>query len=88
MATLDDKLLGEKTHYYCSSSEDEGDRDEPRTSKAKRPVVKEAEPPKDMTHWSGNSANTGPKGNRTLDLFKNYYNGFMFFRSNQGLAKI
>ena len=26
MATLDDKLLGEKLHYYCSSSEDE---DEP-----------------------------------------------------------
>jgi len=24
MATLDDKLLGEKLHYYCSSSEDEG----------------------------------------------------------------
>ena len=23
MATLDDKLLGEKLHYYCSSSEDE-----------------------------------------------------------------
>jgi hypothetical protein len=23
MATLDDKLLGEKTHFYCSSSEDE-----------------------------------------------------------------
>lgn len=29
MATLDDKLLGEKTHYYCSSSEDE---DEPNKS--------------------------------------------------------
>ncbi len=28
MATLDDKLLGEKLHYYCSSSEDEGDDDE------------------------------------------------------------
>lgn len=25
MATLDDKLLGEKLHYYCSSSEDEGE---------------------------------------------------------------
>ena len=32
--SLDDKLLGEKTHYYCSSSEDEGednDQDEPKT---------------------------------------------------------
>jgi len=27
MATLDDKLLGEKLHYYCSSSEDEGEDD-------------------------------------------------------------
>lgn len=27
MATLDDKLLGEKTHYYCSSSSDEDDDD-------------------------------------------------------------
>ena len=25
MATFDDKLLGEKLHYYCSSSEDEDD---------------------------------------------------------------
>ena len=24
---LDDKLLGEKTHYYCSSSEDEGEEE-------------------------------------------------------------
>lgn len=23
MATLDDKLMGEKLHYYCSSSEDD-----------------------------------------------------------------
>jgi len=27
MATLDDKLMGEKLHYYCSSSEDEGHED-------------------------------------------------------------
>eukprot|EP00116_Pleurobrachia_bachei_P008351 sb/3468613/ len=25
MATMEDRLLGEKLHYYCSSSEDEGD---------------------------------------------------------------
>lgn len=29
---MDDKLLGEKTHYYCSSSEDEGE-DESDTGK-------------------------------------------------------
>lgn len=28
MATLDDKLLGEKLHYYCSSSEDENEPNE------------------------------------------------------------
>ena len=27
MATLDDKLMGEKLQYYCSSSEDEGHED-------------------------------------------------------------
>lgn len=27
MCTLDDKILGEKTHYYCSSSEDEDEKD-------------------------------------------------------------
>lgn len=27
MATLDDKLLGEKLEYYCSSSEDEEEQD-------------------------------------------------------------
>lgn len=28
MATLDDKILGEKRHYYCSSSSDEDDSDD------------------------------------------------------------
>ena len=48
MATLDDKLLGEKLHYYCSSSEDE---DEPGPSGP-------PPPPAD----GGNTVNTGPKG--------------------------
>lgn len=51
MATLDDKLLGEKLHYYCSSSEDEDEA----------PTVSAAEPPP-MTQWDGSSTNTGPKG--------------------------
>ena len=29
MATLDDKLMGEKLHYYCSSSEDEDEPEPP-----------------------------------------------------------
>ncbi|CAO1398449.1 unnamed protein product [Diamesa hyperborea] len=71
MATLEDKLLGEKTHYYCDSSDDEGGRnsggdsgDEQGACAPKAPTI--VAPPTnevpDMTHWSGNSANTGPKG--------------------------
>ena len=51
MATLEDKLLGEKLHYYCSSSEDEED------------VVKITKPDDDapqstpLMKWGGNAAN-------------------------------
>ena len=57
--SLDDKLLGEKAHYYCSSSEDEDDRDEeeegeePKQSKAEAP---EAEPPS-LGPYSGTCTN-------------------------------
>jgi len=52
MATLDDKLLGEKLHYYCSSSEDEGEDKEPV----------ERNPPPAMSSEGGGASNTGPKG--------------------------
>ena len=52
MATLDDKLLGEKLHYYCSSSEDEGEDNES--------TARESVPP--VTSDGGASINTGPKG--------------------------
>ena len=52
MATLDDKLLGEKLHYYCSSSEDEGEDKESTARESVPPVTSEA----------GASINTGPKG--------------------------
>jgi len=52
MATLDDKLLGEKLHYYCSSSEDEG---EDKDCIEKSPV-----PPTSAD--GGPATNTGPKG--------------------------
>ena len=52
MATLDDKLLGEKLHYYCSSSEDEGED--------KESTARESVPP--VTSDGGASINTGPKG--------------------------
>jgi len=61
MATLDDKLLGEKLHYYCSSSEDEGGSDDegqgPRSQAAPAPAPAPGPGP-----WEGSSANTGPKG--------------------------
>ena len=65
MATLDDKLLGEKLHYYCSSSEDEaGSEDENDTKSGSRSeqasgsstALTQSQP------WDGSSANTGPKG--------------------------
>merc|ERR1712029_1017698 len=57
MATLDDKLLGEKLHYYCSSSEDEaGSDDENDTNSGSSATFIPSQP------WDGSSANTGPKG--------------------------
>ena len=56
MATLDDKLLGEKLHYYCSSSEDEGEEEEETGVRGGSSSVA---PSRD---WDGSSANTGPKG--------------------------
>lgn len=41
MATLDDKLLGEKLHYYCSSSS-EDESNEPATSSANRSTVQKS----------------------------------------------
>ena len=41
MATLDDKLMGEKLHYYCSSSEDEDEQEpapQPEEGGPSRPV--------------------------------------------------
>jgi len=63
MATLDDKLLGEKLHYYCSSSEDEGDsenEDEPRQPSSSSNTALVQTP--GTSDWDGVSSNTGPKG--------------------------
>lgn len=50
MTDLESKLLGEKLHNYCSSS----DEDEPMLDR---------DPPKQSTSdWDGTSSNTGPKG--------------------------
>lgn len=57
MTTFDDKLLGEKTHYYCSSeSEDEPDEDSNVQTSPK------FIPSGELREWEGSSTNTGPKG--------------------------
>jgi len=63
MATLDDKLLGEKLHYYCSSSEDEGDSDneDRQHQPASAPPQALVQTPK-ASDYDGCSSNTGPKG--------------------------
>ncbi|XP_063382761.1 phosducin-like protein [Cydia fagiglandana] len=64
MATLDDKILGEKLHNYCSSSEDEGSDDEDSRSgdEEGNPPKAEAPEPPPINSWSGSASNTGPKG--------------------------
>lgn len=64
MATLEDKILGEKLHCYCSSSEDEeeksgsGDEEASNNASANQPSSSLPQP----ETWSGSSTNTGPKG--------------------------
>ncbi|XP_043258785.1 phosducin-like protein [Colletes gigas] len=65
MSTLEDKILGEKLHYYCSSSEDEGndsvDSDkESDDEKYEEGITESIEP--SFSEWGGTSSNTGPKG--------------------------
>lgn len=60
MTTLDDKLLGEKTHYYCSSdSDDEPEEDSDDTPSSDAPKFI---PSGELREWEGSSTNTGPKG--------------------------
>lgn len=65
MATLEDKILGDKLQYYCSSSSedegnDSGDSDKEEVSKTNAMPAKE--PSMDFSEWDGTSSNTGPKG--------------------------
>lgn len=69
MATLEDKLLGEKLEYYCSSSEGEYDDDDGGEGKGARsqqgpqayidPDV--CPPPPNAGYRQQGSTNTGPK---------------------------
>lgn len=65
MATLEDKLLGEKLENYCSSDEDEGsfeDAIDSSNSDGAAAAPPPAEHYTEVESWSGSSANTGPKG--------------------------
>lgn len=78
MATLDDRILGEKLHYYCSSSEDEedepeklqdGEDDDPEGREKSNTIAGPKFIPADqiedkpqLRSWEGASTNTGPKG--------------------------
>ncbi|XKL69493.1 hypothetical protein PGB90_007262 [Kerria lacca] len=59
MTTLDDKLLGEKLHYYCSS--DSSSDDESESNEEKLTEVDEKETT-NIPQWNRLSHNTGPKG--------------------------
>ncbi|KAK9892638.1 hypothetical protein WA026_021016 [Henosepilachna vigintioctopunctata] len=64
MATLEDKILGDKLHNYCSSSEDEVDSENSETETSKK-IGKNEETPSEhpeINSWEGTSTNTGPKG--------------------------
>lgn len=63
MSTLEDKILGEKTHNYCSSSESEGED----STEDKGASVSVSSDPRasylpEPSKWEGVSSNTGPKG--------------------------
>lgn len=62
MATLEDRILGEKTHYYCSSSEDEDDERSDGGRKGKSSAPAAPPPQQNINEWGGSATNTGPKG--------------------------
>ncbi|XP_046734072.1 phosducin-like protein [Diprion similis] len=68
MATLEDKILGEKLQYYCSSSsEDEGQdsadsEDDQKSQKPCDATASRSEQLPECAKWDGTSSNTGPKG--------------------------
>ncbi|EFX82325.1 hypothetical protein DAPPUDRAFT_210764 [Daphnia pulex] len=74
MATLDDKLMGEKLHYYCSSSSESEGEDEDGEKLPPAAGDAETAAPNGSCQWDGTSCNvnyhfsqnyttiTGPKG--------------------------
>lgn len=64
MATLEDKILGEKLQYYCSSSEEsDGENSDSDSEGPKKPGPgAEGASLPEPNKWEGTSTNTGPKG--------------------------
>ncbi|XP_067106334.1 phosducin-like protein [Osmerus mordax] len=62
MTTLDDKILGEKLQYYCSSSEDEDSDKEDEEGQAKTIRNPDVLEPEIEYTTDGSAINTGPKG--------------------------
>ncbi|XP_068912169.1 phosducin-like protein isoform X2 [Tenebrio molitor] len=64
MATLEDKILGDKLHNYCSSSssEDSDDDSDPEEQNNKKQTSSEEASVSEINKWEGTSTNTGPKG--------------------------
>ncbi|XP_014248350.1 phosducin-like protein [Cimex lectularius] len=61
MTTLEDKILGEKKHYYCSSSESGDESDDGSDNEVEARSVEVPSLP-EVNKWDGVSSNTGPKG--------------------------
>lgn len=62
MASLEDKILGEKRHNYCSSSEESDGDNSDSENENPQPASAEPAPLPEATKWEGTSTNTGPKG--------------------------
>ncbi|CAH0546315.1 unnamed protein product [Brassicogethes aeneus] len=62
MATLEDKILGEKLHNYCSSSEESDNENSDSEENNKKAPQPESAPLPEPNKWEGTSTNTGPKG--------------------------
>lgn len=92
MATLEDKILGEKIENYCSSSEGESDNEGSGDEAPRRNNIGSdlkfipEDNIKDKTHWSGSAANTGPKG--VIKDWQRYKQLETEKRGNQDLEKL
>ena len=81
MATLDDKLMGEKLHYYCSSSsESEGeDEDGEKLTAPAEPAA-----PNGSCQWDGTSCNVK---RHFIKIKKQLFNIFLFQTGPKGVLK-